>query len=374
MVPNSCSTASNGNDDCDPVVYSSVCADRGIEVAFFKTNCDNNTKDEWVMPSNPKSKSLLRTTQQTRCSEEGLASNSRQSNRIEELQDIERALRNIAKARIAIDQGLQEMATKLNNDSYSHSNASMCRVPGVITLRTESTIVSSRTTTGSRTTISTTVPTLSERSLGPYEEAGQRAYKKAPVERQINLGTKRHGARRNPNDAVSGMKKLSRKNAEGRKYLSGCNNTTRAKNSFSNKTRVPKSSQARKSNGQIVDEDEISEITHLRSSSDYRDLKKANTITSCKGLALANASGRDKSLPRRNVYHFRYVQCPIQGISEQQHDKRLPRVKKAVHKCLDQLTKMEMKARSTDCGKLHRCKFTEAVQKHLINDLTRRPP
>ena len=304
MDPNSWSAMASGND-CDPVLYS-VCEDR-IEVACLRqANCDNNTekasKDECVMPSNPNSQSLHRTSRQTSCLE-GLDSN-KQSNRIEEIQDIERALRNIAKARIAIDLGLQEMVSNMTNDSYSHSTFS--RVPEALQLRTHSTI-SSRSK-GSYTIMPSTVFTLSD---------------KQAVERQMNLVTKRRGAQRNPKDAVSRMKKLTRQKDEGHKRLSGCNNTVRATNSVSSKIQVPKPS---------------------------RDvpLVSAESVLS--------------------VYHSRYARCPIQGISEQYvRNQRLIHVKRAVEKCLDQLAKMEMKTYSTDYGKLHRCKFTEAVQKWHSN-------
>jgi len=218
-------------------------------------------------------------------------------NRMQELEDIERALRGIAKAKRAIDLHLLKSST-FNDHTHSASS------------RTGTTATSNRSTSIRRLrSIPLTIFTLPEVSLSTTEKAGQRLYNKQTIEIQPKLVQEQLEAttKRKPKEQkkVNSRKTLPRQNASTAKVVSG-----------------------------------NSKISHKR------DLYLVDT---------SDVLG---------FYHSMYAQSHIQNMSEEcTSNKRLHSVNKEVIKCLDQLTKMEMKTGNGHRGKFYRCKFTEAAEK-----------
>lgn len=304
---------------------------------------------------------LTKGTKQIRFFQES-ASNTGLSNRMQELEDIERALRGVAKARRAIDLHLQ-MASTFNDNTHS---ASTCT-----TTPNTSTSIRPRS-------IPLTIFALSEVSLSITEKAGQRLYKQA-VERRQKLAQKQLEAKRKPKEIKT--KKLERKKVEGRKSLPlQKKNAKVAAKKYHNADSIVTFSQCSSESSEGTGQDDsvfVKDTTnHKNSSLDNRKQGKTRLQTGT-GSGTKVVSGNSKISPKRDLdlvgtsdvlsfYHSIHAQSHIQSVSEQcTSNHRLLYVNKAVTKCLDQLTKMEMKTRNGHPGKLYRCKFTEAAEKWL---------
>mmetsp|Transcript_6142 Transcript_6142/g.9307 ORF Transcript_6142/g.9307 Transcript_6142/m.9307 type:complete len:406 (+) Transcript_6142:175-1392(+) len=309
------------------------------------------------------------------------ASNTGPSNRMQELEDIEKALRGVAKARSKIDSYLQMSSTFIGN---THSASTCTATP------------CNSTSIRPRSSIPRTIVTLSEVSLTITEKAGQRLYKQA-IERQKKLAQKQLEAiaKRKPKGVKT--KKLERKKVKGRKSLPlqnycdkvAANNKHHNAENASISTHSTKFSESSSESSQGTGQDDSvfakDKTTHKSSSLNNRKQGKARLQPGKGSCATKVVSGKSKISPKRDLdlvgttdvlsfYHAMHAQSHIQSLSMQctSGNHRLLFLNKAVIKCLDQLTKMEMKKGNGHPGKLYRCRFTEAAEKWLLVGVERK--
>jgi len=260
-----------------------------------------------------------------------------------QLQSINKALHEVAKANRSIDMRLQ-MLSQTRKEFHQPLQTSS----------NSTTVISESFSSPSSRGIPSTIFTLSEKPLSVAAKAGLRLYQQG-IESQVKLSRKRL-AHKHHAIAVTRHANASKANRRWEKAKGGGN--------YPNKL-------ARLALHNLEEIDSIvtqsTKSTHS-SSITNRDCKQQGWNTKMFARRGKNTSTIRSNLERADTANvldcYHSLSLHALGINANYtKSKKILYANMSLHKCFDQLEMMQMNPQTDRSGGLHRCKFTEAVKK-----------